>query len=69
MGSEAGLDRHTVENMLDSDEGMYVIAVAREMSKQYGVNGVPFFIINQKLTLAGAQDSEVFVEAFKQVQI
>lgn len=69
VGSEAGLDGHTVENMLDSDEGTYVIAVAREMSKQYGVDGVPFFIINHKFALSGAQESEIFVEAFQQVQI
>lgn len=67
VGSEAGLDRQAAENMLDSDEGMDAIANAREMSQRYGVNGVPFFIINQKLTLAGAQESEVIVEAFKQV--
>lgn len=65
---EAGLDRQAVETMLDSDEGLDVIAKFREMSQQFGVDGVPFFIINQKLTLAGAQDSETFVEAFRQVQ-
>lgn len=68
VGSEAGLDRQAAENMLDSDEGMDAIANAREMSQRYGVDGVPFFIINQKIALSGAQDSEVFVEAFKQVQ-
>ncbi|MAX38393.1 MAG: disulfide bond formation protein DsbA [Gimesia sp.] len=66
--TEAGLDRQAVETMLDSDEGLDLIAKSREMSQQFGVDGVPFFIINQKLTLAGAQDSETFVEAFKQVQ-
>lgn len=69
VGDEAGLDRQAVESMLDSDEGLDAIANAREMSQQHGVDGVPFFIINQKLTLAGAQDSETFVEAFKKVQI
>ncbi|QGQ23932.1 DsbA family oxidoreductase [Gimesia benthica] len=65
VGSETGLDRQAAESMLDSDEGLDVISNAREMSNQYGVDGVPFFIINQKLTLAGAQNSEVFVEVFQ----
>lgn len=69
MGAETGLDRQAVETMLDSNEGLDIIAAAREMSQRYGVDGVPFFIINQKIALSGAQDSEVFVEAFKQVQI
>lgn len=66
--TEAGLDRQAAEAMLDSGEGMDAIENASEMSQRYGVDGVPFFIIKKKLTLAGAQDSETFVEAFKQVQ-
>ena len=67
VGSEAGLDRQAVKSMLDSDEGLDAISNAREMSKQHGVDGVPFFIINQKIALSGAQDSETFIDAFKQV--
>ena len=63
--AETGLDRQAVEFMLDSDEGLDAIANAREMSQRYGVDGVPFFIINQKIALSGAQNSEVFVEAFQ----
>ena len=65
VGAEAGLDRQAVETMLEGDEGLDAIANAREVSQRYGVDGVPFFIINQKLTLAGAQNSEVFVEVFQ----
>lgn len=68
VGTESGLDRHAVETMLDSDNGMDVIAKSRNMSQQYGVNGVPFFIINQRIALSGAQDSETLIDAFKQVQ-
>ena len=68
VGAEAGLDRHAVETMLDCDEGMDAIANARGMSQRYGVDGVPFFIINQKIALSGAQESEVFVEVFKNGQ-
>lgn len=66
--AKAGLDRQAAETMLDSDEGMDVIAKSRGMSQQHGVDGVPFFIINQKLTLSGAQDSETFVEASQNAQ-
>lgn len=66
--TEADLDRQAAETILDSDEGMNVIANAREMSQQHGVDGVPFFIINQKWTLAGAQQPDMFVEAFQNAQ-
>tara|TARA_R110002111_G_scaffold100976_6_gene156465 strand:+ start:23411 stop:24040 length:630 start_codon:yes stop_codon:yes gene_type:complete len=63
--TEAGLDRQAAETMLEGEEGIDVIAKSREMSQQHEVDGVPFFIIDQKITLAGAQDSETFVKAFQ----
>ncbi|PAY16364.1 disulfide bond formation protein DsbA [Rhodopirellula sp. SM50] len=63
---EAGLALPVVEAMLDSDDGMDAIATAREMSQRYGVDGVPFFIIDQKIALSGAQPTDVFVETLGQ---
>ena len=65
--SEAGLERQVAESMLGSDEGMDVISNARELSQRHGVTGVPFFIINNAITLSGAQEPETFRDAFKQV--
>lgn len=63
---DAGLDRQAAEVMLNSDDGMDVISIGREMSQRHQVDGVPFFIINNAVTLAGAQAPEVFLDAFKQ---
>ncbi len=63
----AGLEREAAETMLDSEEGMDMIAQAAEMSQQYQVASVPFFILNQKLGLSGAQHPEKFLNAFKQL--
>ena len=60
----AGLDRCQAEVMLNGDEGMEAIQDAREEAQQIGVEGVPFFIINGKVTLSGAQQPETFLEAF-----
>ncbi|WP_442508364.1 DsbA family oxidoreductase [Novipirellula sp. SH528] len=65
--AEAGLDRQAADTMLNSDDGMDIISNAREMSQRYGVTGVPFFIIDQQITLSGAQQAETFLEAFRQV--
>lgn len=69
VAAETGLDQQAAEAMLESDEGMDVIAIAREMSKRHRVDSVPFFIINDTITLSGAQDSEIFISAFKQVRL
>ena len=63
--AEAGLDRHQAEAVLKSDEGMEAIKEADELARRYRVDGVPFFIINGKITLGGAQPPEAFLEAFR----
>jgi len=62
----AGLDRQAAEGMLNSDDGMAAILDGREMSQRFGVDGVPFFIINSGITLSGAQAPETFLDAFEQ---
>ena len=64
--AEAGLDRAGAEATLNSDEGMDAITEASEQARRFRVEGVPFFIINNELTLSGAQSPEVFLAAFKQ---
>ena len=63
--AESGLDRQVAESLLNGNEGMDVIASAREMSQRHGVDGVPFFIVDQRITLSGAQRSDAFLEAFR----
>jgi predicted DsbA family dithiol-disulfide isomerase len=60
----AGLDRHQAEGVLNGDEGMQAIREAHEQSRRFRVEGVPFFIINEKIILSGAQPPEAFLEAF-----
>ena len=69
VAAEAGLDREKAEAMLDSDAGMDVISNAKELSQQHHVTGVPFFIINQKITLSGAQEPETFIDAFRKAVV
>lgn len=61
---EAGLDRDKAEAVLNGDEGMDAIKEAHEQARRVGVEGVPFFIVNGKVTLAGAQPPDAFLEAF-----
>ena len=64
--SEAGLERDQTEAVLDSNDGMEAIREAGEQARRFRVNGVPFFILNDKITLGGAQPPEAFLEAFRQ---
>ena len=62
---EAGLGRGKAEAILNSDEGMEAIKEAEERSRRFQVDGVPFFIVNDKITLSGAQQPQAFLEAFE----
>ena len=64
--AEAGLDRDKAEAVLNSDDGLEAIKEAEELSRRHRVDGVPFFIINGKITLSGAQQPDAFLEAFRQ---
>jgi predicted DsbA family dithiol-disulfide isomerase len=64
--ADAGLERQRAEALLNSDEGMAAIKEAEGLSRRHGVDGVPFFIVNNEITLAGAQQPETFLDAFRQ---
>ena len=52
--------------MLNSNDGLEAIKEAEEMSRRHRVDGVPFFIIDGKITLGGAQQPDAFLAAFNQ---
>lgn len=64
VAAEAGLDRHGAEVMLNSDDGRE----ANEQARQVGVEGVPFFIINDEIVLSGAQPPDAFLAAFNRAK-
>ncbi len=64
--AEAGLDRKRAEAVLDGDEGMDAIKDAGDEARRLRVDSVPFFVVNGKITLSGAQQPDTFLEAFRQ---
>jgi predicted DsbA family dithiol-disulfide isomerase len=64
--AEAGLNRVRAEGVLNGGDGLEAMKEAEELSRRFGVEGVPFFIVNNKITLSGAQQPDAFLEAFRQ---
>jgi predicted DsbA family dithiol-disulfide isomerase len=64
---EAGLDRHKAEAVLSGEEGLEAIRQAADQARRLRVEGVPFFVVNDRLTLSGAQQPETFLAAFRQM--
>jgi predicted DsbA family dithiol-disulfide isomerase len=67
LAVEVGLKRDDVTKMLASDEMTDVVRADEQTAKQYGVTGVPFFLINKKYAITGAQPAETFVQALRKV--
>jgi predicted DsbA family dithiol-disulfide isomerase len=67
LAVEIGLNREAVEKMLASDEMADAVRADEQTAKQYRVTGVPFYLINNKYALTGAQPTETFVQALKKV--
>jgi predicted DsbA family dithiol-disulfide isomerase len=60
------VDRSKAEGVLSGNDGLEAIKESDELARRFRVEGVPFFIVNGKITLGGAQPPEAFLEAFGQ---
>ncbi|SEB19519.1 DsbA family oxidoreductase [Pedobacter hartonius] len=66
IGVAAGLEKVAVENMLDSFDFSNEVRSDEQIAQQMGINGVPFFIFDQKLAVSGAQPPETFLGAMQE---
>lgn len=64
----AGLSKDPVETLLASDSGLEAIAEQQRELQKLGISGVPFYIINNKYGVSGAQATETFVQAFEDIR-
>ncbi|MES0857402.1 DsbA family oxidoreductase [Geobacillus sp. G4] len=67
LAEAAGLDRKETEEVLN--DGRYAEEVRKDEAEaaKFGVRGVPFFILNRKYAISGAQPVEVFRRALEKV--
>ncbi len=64
---ESGMKREKVVQIL-ADESMLIdVESAEQEMQKYGINGVPFYIINERYGVSGAQSTEVFVKALEEI--
>ncbi|MGE7545168.1 DsbA family oxidoreductase [Sporosarcina newyorkensis] len=67
IAQEAGLDAELTKAMLHSNDFADEVQADIEEARQIGVQGVPFFVINRKYAISGAQPIEAFVEALEKI--
>jgi predicted DsbA family dithiol-disulfide isomerase len=63
---DAGLDRGEVVAVLDGDDYGDAVDADEAMARSLGATGVPFFVIDRRYGISGAQPAEVMAQALEQ---
>ncbi|MCM3631547.1 DsbA family oxidoreductase [Paenibacillus glycanilyticus] len=63
LAAEIGLDREEALKALEESAYKQEVRSNEQEAGQLGVRGVPFFVIDRKYAVSGAQPSEVFLQA------
>jgi len=66
IGEKIGLSKPELTQLLQSDDFSHEVKYDIYESQQLGVKGVPFFLLDGKYGLSGAQPVQTFVEAITQ---
>lgn len=66
--AEAGMDTTIVRDLLNSDQDLDMVAQEDARAREMGVSGVPFFIVDEKYAVSGAQDSSVFLQIIEKIE-
>jgi predicted DsbA family dithiol-disulfide isomerase len=65
LAAEAGLSKKEVSDVLKTNQYAEDVRKDGAEARQLGANGVPFFVMDMKYAVSGAQDSSVFAETLQ----
>jgi predicted DsbA family dithiol-disulfide isomerase len=66
LGAEVGLDPVRVEAVVGSDAFATDVRADEARARSFGISGVPFFAIDERYGVSGAQSAEVLLAALRQ---
>jgi predicted DsbA family dithiol-disulfide isomerase len=67
LADEIGLDRAEVVRVLTDNTYLADVKADVAQAEAYGINGVPFFVFDEKYGVSGAQDAATFANVLEQV--
>jgi predicted DsbA family dithiol-disulfide isomerase len=66
VARRAGINKEDAEAILGSDQYLADVHEDQQIAHSLGANGVPFFVIDSKIGISGAQPQEIFDQALAQ---
>jgi predicted DsbA family dithiol-disulfide isomerase len=67
LAAEIGLDCADVVRALESEEFLSDVRADQSTAIEYGIQGVPFFVIDGRYGVSGAQEAATFAQVLEQV--
>jgi predicted DsbA family dithiol-disulfide isomerase len=66
LATQAGLAEEEVRRVLSSDAYAEEVRADEAQARELGINGVPFFVFDERLAVSGAQPAELLLSALNQ---
>ncbi|MCT8136621.1 DsbA family oxidoreductase [Anaerobacillus sp. CMMVII] len=67
LAVDVGLNSEAVATMLVGTEMGDLVRRDEQEASEYGIRSIPYFLINKKYAITGAQPTETFVQSLKQI--
>jgi predicted DsbA family dithiol-disulfide isomerase len=67
LASDVGLDPDAARDALESERYLTAVRADQQQATAYGINGVPFFVIDGKYGVSGAQPPAAFTQIVRQL--
>jgi predicted DsbA family dithiol-disulfide isomerase len=67
IGGSAGLNRAALRDALEQGRYRQVIDEARQIAREQGITSTPTFVLDERLTIPGAQEYLVFQDALRRL--
>lgn len=69
LADGVGLDESDVKAMLSSEQYANEVRADEARAREFGISGVPFFAIDERFGVSGAQPAEVLLDALRQAYV
>lgn len=68
IAAEAGVERTEIEEFLAGEKGVVEVKAEEAVGRRLGIRGVPYFVLNSRISISGAQPPDIFVSAIQQAK-
>jgi predicted DsbA family dithiol-disulfide isomerase len=68
LAADAGLDPAEADAVLETDAYAEDVRADEALAQRMGIHGVPYFVLNRRFGVSGAQPAEVLLQAFERAR-